>query len=295
MAKKSSDKEVKLNLLSVNRRSKHVVGCMVPDKDYVFISSDLASGEPTFMLNYTDDATLKAILLEFRGKRPEWRDGLLLTDSLYISTMSRTSLIRDALKELERRGIDFAELYYKDSEEAKKALGNSYKIAKMLVLALLYGLGVSKLVIQARDNGLIITKEYAREIHTSFWDSIGKAKEFRDMLVILFTKANKEGRPFVSPFGLPIPTGKPHDAFNYCIQSSVSAYLRMLTQKVFPCNFCRLACIIHDEVVVECKRGYESEWKDRLFSANRELNDELGMRYPLQLGFQVGEDFYAIH
>ncbi len=328
MAEKSKKKEVKLNLLGINRRSKHVVGCLKPEENSVFISSDISSGEPTLLLNYTNDATLKAILYDFRGKKPEWRGNLLLTDSLYITTMSKTDLILKRLDKimsksflnklkdrdevtlqtlaspsisdeeielLEKADGCFEQLYFESGDTAKHLLGNEYRYAKAWSLAFIYGLQASGLVIQAKDAGYSYTKDYAKSMMDAFWDTIPAVREFRDQLIAMFTLANKRGKPFISPFGLPLPTGKPRIALNIIVQSSVSSYLRRLEQAVFPCGFAELVAMIHDEMVANVLRGREADWKPHLFGINTKLNKEVGMQYPIKLGFKIGDSFYAAH
>jgi len=279
------------------------VGCVTVQSGFLlvrhggqcFVTHNCGSAEPTFLLNYTQDPTLKAVLIDYKGVKPEWKDGLFLSDSLYITTMSRTSLIRDKIKEVEKEHGDFCEMYFKDGESAKEALGQTYKTAKMFVLALIYGLTPNGLVRQAKDAGFEISKAYASEVYNSFWQSIDKAREFRDMLTSLMILHEKQGKPFMSPFGLPLPCGKPKDSLNRVIQSSVSAYIRMLELSIFPCPFAELVAIIHDELLVEVDLGKEEEWRAWLMSRNAELNQRVGMQYPIKLGFKIGDSFYAAH
>ena len=119
---------VKYNLLAANRGSKYCMTPIVAIEGKVLISSDVTSGEPTLILNYSNDSTLYEILYNMRDKKPYWNNnGLLMTDSLYITTLSKSELLNKFLTN------KFIEEYYLDSEKAKgdKVFKKNYKIAKV--------------------------------------------------------------------------------------------------------------------------------------------------------------------
>lgn len=285
----------KFNLLAINRGSKFVTGCIVPEDGYLFISSDLNSAEPTLLLNYSYDLTLKAVLYDYVGKKPKWENGILLSDNLYITTMSKTSLIKDKIKEIERQGYDFAELWINDNEKARHLLGSNYKYAKGLCLALIYGLGVNGVVRQLTDIGIPCTTQEAKNIYNAFWDSIPAARDFKNNIVDIVTKANKRGIPFLNPFGLPLPSGKPKDALNRLIQSSVSSFVRELEKILLPYKGCRLVAIIHDELIFEVQKDLVDKFKEHFYSCVAKINEKTGFPFPMRLGFNVGDNFYDIH
>lgn len=291
-AVEKKEKEKRLNLLSINRRSQHVCGSLKPRKGRVFISSDVSGVEPTFLLNFSNDSTLKAVLQDYVGKEPEWKDGILLSDSLYVTTMSKTQLLGPTLESLPST---WYQLWLSNNEEAKKQLGKYYKLAKVAVLALLYGQTPSGVVKSFAAEGMLISIEEATTLHAQFWSSLPDAHKFMLSMQVMFTRAHKKKMPVMGPFGFPIPSGKPKDAANRIIQSSVSCFIRQLCAKVFPTPYAELTCIIHDELISEVLEDSVEEYKGHLFKALDETNAAFALTYPLRLGFNVGHNFYEIH
>ena len=285
-------KEPRINLLAIGRRSQHVCGCLKPRRGNVFISSDLSGAEPTFLLNFSDDLTLKSVLYDMVGKVPEWKDGVLLSDSLYVTTMSKTELLEPILKSLPP---EWYSSWVSDNDAAKKALGTAYKLAKTSVLAMLYGQTPFGIVRSFSAEGLIISEDDAKKLHHQFWSSLPQAYRFMLSMQTTFTRAHKQKRPVMGPFGFPIPSAKPADGMNRVIQSSVSSFMRLLGQRLFPNKFSELSCIIHDEMVCEVREDCVEDYREHLFRCLEETNKACELSFPLKLGFTVGKTFYDIH
>ena len=294
--------EVKINLLALNRGSKACVGSLVPEEGKVFISQDVTSAEPNIILNMSQDATLYEVLYGMKDKRPYWNNnGLLMTDSLYISTMSKTNLIKRFLTE------KFIEDYFRDSETVKteREFKKVYKVCKISVLALTYGCSVGN---PRKQNGLYNILKLAnhelplnevKEIYNSYWNALPDVARFRDNVTAFAEKCKKENKPFFNYGGFILPSKQPHKAFNYSIQSFLSSWVRKLLhtmekEGVFNKD-CRLVCVVHDEIVVEVTKGKEEDYRTKVFKAMDDTNEFFNLKYPLQLGFNVGENFYDIH
>lgn len=275
---------------------KGMVGCvtvptgliMVRSRGQVFCVNN-CSGEPTVLLNLSEDPTLYSVLYGMRGKRPYWEKGLLLSDSLYVTTMSQTPLLKSLLDSL---GEDWLDLWITDNDQAKKQLGSKYAICKMIVLALIYGLGIASLGRHLFEADVVMTKEEITAIYNGFWDSLPQAKLLRDYLSLEFKKAKKKHQCYVSPLGFPLPSGDPHKGLNYCVQSGVSSWIRKLNLDLFSNEKFRLIAIIHDELVTEVAEKDLEEYQTELYRAEAACNEFFGFKYPLKLGFNVARNFY---
>lgn len=286
-------KEKSYNILAANRKSTYCMSPLIPDDGRVFVASDCQAVEPTVLLNLCNDKTLYSILYEMRDKRPIYSGEVLLTDSLYVTTMSSTPLLGSKIRELGDRWLD---LWESDSNAAKLELGeDTYKIAKMICLGLQYGMQPTTLQKHLYENDVVMTKTEATVIYNKFWDSIPAAKNFRDDMVMLFTRAKKEKRPVVSPMGFPLPSGLPRNGFNYIIQSSVSCFIRRVNQLLLAPDFdVELVCVIHDEIVVSIKKEDTEKYRCRLKECEIQVNEEFGLTYPVLLGFNVANSFYEL-
>jgi hypothetical protein len=281
-----------------------MVGCVTVPSGFLlirhngqcFVTHNCTAGEPTILLNLCDDPTLKGVLFDYRGKRPEWQNGLLMTDSLYVTLMSGTEVLGPLLKTLPE---EWYNMWVTDNEKAKgwdKEFKRAYKIAKIATLALIYGLTPAGLVRQFAENGLTLSLDDAKRIYSQFWASIKYASKLKEKLVKDFEKAYKSKRALMSPFMFPLPTGKPKDALNRNVQSSISSFLRFLWRKLFPNALgVTLVCVVHDELVVECRKDLVEEYRNLFYEKLAELNSELYLKYPMAMGFSEGKTFYDIH
>jgi hypothetical protein len=203
--------------------------------------------------------------------------------------MSRTPLLRDQLSSL---GEEWLDLWVTDNDQAKKTLGSNYAISKMLVLALIYGLGKASMARHLFEADVIMTKKEISEIYEGFWNSLPQAKDLRDYLAFEFAKAFKEGKCYTSPLGFPLPTADAHKGLNYCVQSGVSSWIRYLNKSLFVNEAYKLIAIIHDELVVMVPETMIEAYKADLYKAEAECNAHFGFKYPLKLGFNVARNFY---
>jgi len=288
----------KLNLLAVNRRSKIVMETIVPDEGKVFISLDIGGAEPTILLNYCDDPTLYDILFTYRKKPAEVIDGVLMTNNMYITACSKTSFMQNAMREIAaQEGISFVDLVNKDMDKAKELLGFKYDFSKRVSLAMIYGLSAWGVERQHNEAGFPVKKGYGEGFYNSFWEVLPAAYSFLQAQIKIFEKAFKRKAPVCNLFGTPLPSGKPKDAGNRIIQSSVSSFIRMVCHALFVthpfAHFIRLVCIIHDELILEVKKEHVEELRAHMKMCVDMVNEIVGFSYPLKLGFKEVSNFYA--
>jgi len=291
----------KYNLLAVNRGSPHCMKPIKPRDGRVLISADVVSAEPNILLNLSLDSTLYEILCNMKGKKPFWnREGLLITDSLYITLLSKTSLLNELLTD------QFIELYAKDSDAAKATIKKRYKLAKSLVLSGFYGATPGNPKKSIGWYGYLKTNNYPIEFKEcqrmwyAFWDSMPDVKALRDNLEAMAKEYAKTGKPLLNPLGFPIPSSSPRNALNYTIQSSVSSFIRkflyeMRRRGYIDIDECKLVAVIHDEVIVEVKEEYVDRYRKNMYETLEAVNLSIGFKFPMGLGFNIGRNFYDIH
>jgi hypothetical protein len=238
-----------------------------------------------------------------RGKKPYWSsNGLPMTDSLYITTLSKSELLNKLLTN------KFIEEYYLDSEKAKgdKVFKKNYKIAKVTCLASLYGATPgnpyknSGLYGIFKNNGTEMPIKDIKNLWNAFWDSLPDVANFRDSVTNYFESCSSQGKPAINGFGFVIPSSDSHKAFNYTIQSSLSCWIREFLNRMEQkggIDFKRgsLICVIHDEIICEVDEDFVDEYKRILYECEEEVNTKFKLKYPLKLGFNIGKNFYDIH
>jgi hypothetical protein len=265
------------------------MGPLIAEEGKLYISNDLGSAEPNVLLNLTDDTTLNSILNEMTGVRPFYDSrGVLMTNSLYITTMSKTPLLKPSLDSLGEAWLD---LYAADNDAAKDQLGQGYKLSKSLCLGMVYGMGAAKLGRILGEARVILRDVEHKAIVNEFWDTLPDVRDFRDAVVAIFKKAKKKGEPFVNPFGFPLPTGKPKDAMNLIIQSSVSCWVRHLNSILYRDERFELIGVIHDELVTQVNEEYVEDYRKALKDAIDETNHKFQLKYPLGMGWKTANSF----
>jgi len=296
------DELVKYNVLAANRGSERCMKPLTPHKGKVFVSSDCISGEPNFILNYSDDAFLYSIL-KGKGKAFIDSNGYFNSRSLYISTLSKTMLYKDIINS------DFVDKWNSDEDKVKIEIKKAYKLSKVACLSILYGAGAGNphkntgLYNLFKLNNAGISFEETKKIWYGFWDSIPDVARFRDSAQAYFEQCKKDKKPAVNAFGFIIPSGDPHKAMNYIIQSSLSAWIRELLKRLYQNNIIGvnndslawLVCVVHDELVVEVDKESVEEYREGLMKTVEDTNKYFGLKYPLELGFNTGSNFYEIH
>lgn len=322
------DRERKsVNLLAMNRRVEDVMSVIVADEGYTFVSSDVGGAEPSFMLGYSGDDMLEFFLKKASGVKPFWGDdGVLMTDSMYVTFASSCALGKDLIVKsfsdwkaisknqaermykrakgevtdeikliLDSGGMAFPECWLLDSDFVKSYFDSLdlcyYKAWKQQVLALFYGEGAKLLSEGCAAVGLNISLPVAKTIHASFWKMFKKLGKFQKGLQTLM-----RSNPFLTnPFGFRINT-EGYKVLNAYIQSSVSGFVsQILAQMDELAPWAVFVMIIHDELIYMIPKGREKDYREALDKALHNLNSLLGFKYPISMGARFGDNFYTAH
>lgn len=283
-----------LNVQGLSRRCKSLMSCMVADPGEVFISVDLAAGEPTISTHYSVDKFYKLANFDMVGKEPYWDGEVLVLSDIYLMGASFSPAGRDKILEAwnqDWNGLTFAQQWVKDptviQDSLKKSVRNLHKI---WVLAIGYGMGKRKLHQSAFEAGYSdIKAKDASEFHKKYWKVFHGIKRFSDAMVV---RLEKNGY-LENAFGYRLYPSSPHKAFNYMIQSSVSGYMNALCMSLFTPDFpARYLSTIHDEIIMSCKKEDVEIVRKKLDQCVDALNTALNWSVNMRTGFVTGENLY---
>ena len=284
----------KLNIQALSRQNKYVMRSMIADEGKVFVSVDLAAGEPTVIAEYSKDPIYKAVTFDMVGKDPYYnKQGILLLDDIYLAGMSVSPMGKALIRELFDNGVDgvpFVDQWRKDKEVIqKKVLKKARAFHKILMLGLGYSMGPKKMVKQAFNAGFKLTVADSKAFFKAYWNMFEKVANLRDTLAM---KYEREGR-LVNQFGYALYPDSSHKALNYWIQSSVSGIVNLLCHIFFTkCKYAEFVTIIHDEKIFQIPEDKVDETKKLLDESVEELNKILNWSVKIKVGFVVGKNLY---
>jgi hypothetical protein len=266
---------------------------LLPPPGYVFVSIDLASGEPSVTSHYSQDKNYMAANFGMVSKDPYYEGKTLMIDDIYLMVMSRSPIGSDRLKEAweaKYEGLTFVEQWAKDKEVIqKKVLKKDRQLHKILALGLSYSMGPKKLVKQARDNGFTLSPKAARAFYDCYWELFSGVYRFGKVL----EKEYETTGYLVNDFGYRLKPAEGYKCLNYFIQSSVSGIIAVLYSKFFSiCNFADFVTIIHDEIIIAVPIEREPEAKTLMGRAVASLNEDLGWTINIRTGWAVGKNLY---
>ncbi len=281
----------KLNVQALARRSKELVGTLLPEPGSIVVSIDLSAGEPTITSEFSKDENYLYATFSGVGQRPEYRNGILMIDDVYLMVMSVSPIGKDKMLELYKRGWpagSFSDQWVTDAEVIKKELKYERQFHKMLCLGLGYGMGPKKMCKSAYDNGYELNFKTAKEFHSVYWLLFRGIRTFADRLS---AQMARDGY-IVNPFGYRFvcPEVK---AYNYFCQSTVSGVMHVFNAKLFamaPWAF--YISTIHDEVLVEVPLNRLEEFKKIKELCTQSLNEDLNWTVPIRTGWATGPSWY---
>lgn len=301
-------KETKLNVQGLPRNDEGLAGLpglcsyILTRPNYLFLSQDLAAGEPSITAHYSRDEMYRYATLDGVGKVPFWKVGKLYIDDIYLMVSAVTSMGEAVMKEAwehDFNGKTFAEQWIADSEVVKKYVSKCRKLHKTCCLALGYGMGVAKMQKQILEQfGIALSDSEARSIHKGYWELFNGLKAFADTC----SRRAKLNGYIINDFGYRITfdnsgvRGKDSTfkAFNYLIQSSVSGLIHVY-RKIWAEETQHLqgdfVVIIHDEIVSEIHESQIEDFRAAQAKAVQRLNDYLSWSVPIRIGFTVGKNF----
>lgn len=284
-------RQKRLNIQGLARREPLLQHCFPAPNDSVYVSIDLAAGEPSVTTHFSQDTNYRYATFDGVGKRPFYRDDVLMIGDIYLMSASinplHTSTMKGAFDKTWPAG-SFADQWVADDEIIKKALKAPRTFNKMAALGFSYGMGAKKFVKQAYDQGFSIDLRSAKELHYNYWQLFADVRRFANRLA----KQREMDGYIVNPFGYR-SIAEPHKAFNAFIQSSVSGIMHvylMLLSTIAP--YMKLITVIHDELLVEIPKDLVEQFRKDSQTATDELNTQLGWTVLIRTGFAVGKDFY---
>ncbi len=287
----AKDSKGRLNIQGLARRSVEVVGNLLPDPGNVVVSMDLASGEPTTTSHYSGDEHYRYFTLDGVGKRPEYRNGVLMLDDIYLAVMSVSPIGKQKMADLFKQtwpAGTFADQWLVDSDVIKKKIKSERQLHKILCLGIGYGMQPKKLTKTAFENGYNLSFKDAKAFYHAYWDLFSGVRSLADRLA----EQVKEDGYLVNEFGYRL-TPEPRTAFNYFIQSSVSGVIHVLLAKLFAmAPYAKLLTIIHDEILAECPADRLEDFRKAKEEAAKSLNEDLNWTVQIRVGFAEGHTWY---
>ncbi len=283
----------KVNLPALARKHKKFMSCFQARPGNVFVSQDVVSLEPVITAEFSKDPLYKYAAYAGIGKKPEYRNGLLMIDDIYCMVGSFLPHTKDAMARHFERGLfnNWENLTDDERDPVKDSCKKDARNpAKTAALGLGYGMGAPKLAKTSAEAGFPITLEVARAVKDTYWATFAGLANLRDYLS---WEIKKKGA-VINPFGYRL-TPEPHKAFNAYIQSSASGVLdvygRFMLHEKSPIKF---VALIHDELIFEIPESFLDEFKFRGQESVKDLNDALGWECPIRLGTKVAKTFAEV-
>jgi DNA polymerase I-like protein with 3'-5' exonuclease and polymerase domains len=283
----------KLNIQGMSRRNAEQQRCVVADEGWVFVSSDQSAGEPTVTAHYSKDPNYLAATLYMVGKRPFYdKKGMLVIDDIYLMVASRfpkwSQAIKDAFEDIYDGETGF-DLWLTDPEHLQKKVLKSIRTqAKVICLALAYGMGVNKMRLIAQQNGFDLTKAEASSFKDLYWSTFPYVKALGDKLIV----QNRSLGWIQNDFGYCLYPTKDHKVLNALIQSTVSGIMDLFTAIYFDKYPAALpVATIHDEILFMVREADLEAAKKAFDDSVYELNQTLGWSVPIRFGWETSKTF----
>lgn len=266
--------------------------CIKSEPGHTTVSIDLSAGEPTVTAHFSQDPNYRYATFEGVGKRPFYKNGVLMIDDLYLQTMSVSPIGREkiykAYHSQDFNGKSFVDQWVTDAEVIKKWFKADRDLHKMLCLALGYGMGPKKMVKQCYDKGYSMPLGVAQDFYRAYWDLYAGVRKLADRLGMSI----KQRGYIVNPFGYRL-TPPPHKAFNFFIQSSVSGIMHVFNAKLFSiADYAKYITVIHDEVLADTPDDKIELFRNHKDMATQSLNEDLKWTTSIRTGFAIGKDWY---
>lgn len=283
-----------LNVQGLARKEKGLLGHVLPDEGYSFVSVDLSAGEPSVTSHFSGDRNYFNACFGMVGKEPYFdQQGILQIDDIYLMGASCSPVgsvaMQQALQE-DYDGLSFTAAWMSDPDKVKSKLKQVRAFHKVLMLALQYGQGPKGMVHTAYDNGLSLSLKDAKDFHRAYWHTL-----FPGVRVLgerLKAQFNVKGY-LINPFGYRLVPDADRLALNYFIQSSVSGIMKVLDEKFYALAPYALAVsVIHDELVFQVPTSMLDEAKEAMELATQSLNADLGWSIKIRTGWAVGQSLY---
>lgn len=281
-----------LNVQGLARRDRGLMSALIPPPGYVFVSIDQSAGEPTTTASFSGDPYYTHATYSGAGKRPYYDNReILLIDDVYLMVASVSPIgkipILKAFSKL-YDGRSFAVQWLTDPEVIKKELEDLRKLHKVIVLALMYGMGPKKMLDYCYDKGIHLTTAQAKAFYIAFWKLFTQVKGFAQTIE---KQLEREGY-LVNPLGYR-NTCEAHKGFNAFNQSTVSGLMNYFNLLLFErATYAKYVVVIHDEVIAAVPVDKLEQFKQDRDLALQELNNELQWTIPIRVGWAVGNNLF---
>lgn len=280
------------------RKEERLMGCLIPDPGYVFISADLSAGEPTIITHFSKDPYYTAATFDMVGKAPYYDEhGILMIDDIYLMGMSVSPMGKDIIKGLfelkifsyPTESLTFAEQWTRNKQPILDLVKSERAFHKILILGLGYSMGPRHMVESAFKAGYELSLQDARNFFKAYWKLF---KEVKGLARVLEEQFKRTGY-LVNPFGYRLLPDKSYKSLNYFIQSSVSGLINVLITKFFAiCSEAKFVTIIHDELICQIPLEKSEEIKKLFFTAVESLNEDLNWDVKVRCGWKEGGSLY---
>jgi DNA polymerase I-like protein with 3'-5' exonuclease and polymerase domains len=211
-----------LNLQNVPK-DKGYLSCWTPPPDHKLLILDFSALEPHVLAEASQDPTLLRI---YGPDATGW-------DDIYLSVGSR--LGGEVGARIRASGYDPFNNSKESVSHSKKEAKAARQIAKMIHLGASYGAGAGKIQQSLKLEGIDISFDEAKRMHTAYWELFSKVKQYETFLKIQW---ERNGGWFLNPMGRPIAVAQDYlrDIVNRSIQSgghdAFLLYLNILSDKL---------------------------------------------------------------
>jgi DNA polymerase I-like protein with 3'-5' exonuclease and polymerase domains len=280
-----------INPQGLSRRDSSQQKCFVADEGQIFVFSDLAAAEPTITAYYSKDPNYLACTLHMVGKRPYYNSkGMLVIDDIYLCVASRFVKWKDEIRKAFEGYYDGVQGYdqwlINPESISKGVLKKIRGYAKVIALALAYGLGSKKMVLIAQQNGFELTMTEAKSFRDLYWSTFPLVDKLGKKLI---TQYNSLGH-IMNDFGYCLYPTSDHKVLNALIQSTVSGVMDLFNLIFFTkCQEALYVVNIHDEIIFSIPEDRVAEIKKVFDECVVELNERLGWDVPIRFGWETSK------
>lgn len=258
-----------LNLQNVPK-DKGYLSCWTPPPGHKLLILDFSALEPHVLAEASQDPTLLRI---YGPEATGW-------DDIYLSVGSQ--LGGEVGARIRASGYDPLNNSKESVSHSKKEAKGARSIAKMIHLGASYGAGAGKIQQSLKLQGIDISFDEAKRMHTAYWELFSKVKQYETFLKIQW---ERNGGWFLNPMGRPIAVAQDYlrDIVNRSIQSgghdAFVLYVSLLSEKLQDAriNYKPYIWDLHDAVMLTVPEE-EVERTVHILDvvAMQELNDKLG-------------------
>lgn len=255
-------------------KSKEFLSCWVARPGHVWVQMDFTALEQVVLAELSKDPALWKLYGPTARK-----------NDVYLFTGSQLPKIGDVIR---AAGYDPDNPTPEGIAAAKKQAKKERGIAKVITLASSYGAGPGKIHQTLRLEGIPISLDECRTIHSGYWSLYSGVKEYEKELL---RQLNNNNGWVLNGLGRPlgIAPDLEKDIVNRVVQSTghdilvqwLIIYSRMLSNSGIP--YTSIIADLHDESIIEVPERYADRALQIMsVDAIQELNRQLGGRIPLK-------------